>query len=666
MVSFIMYLKNNLNIKYFIYTLLFVSTFYTEGYGQSSSELNKLLKDVKEASFADSATLFKIGHQTINKISQTKYTGAIAEVYIYYGNYFYYTRNIDRAKVYFKEAAALAQKFSNKHIETLANIRLTFIDYELAINENAEQDLLNLLLETKQTKDNENHAELLNLLGIIKESKNELHAAAELYIEGLAFSESHSLPHYPSVFRNNLGLIKLYSNQMDDALVDFEKGLESAKKENDKNLASHIQINICLIYVKKNRVKEALQIFNDVINYTRLNNHPRELSAAFINIGAEFNNSGKPELALAYLDSSINILQKTELHVELTEAYLGKAEVLISLKKNNDAKINLALAKDLFAITNNLNNQATYNFLLYTVEKNDGKYQSALNYYLSYESIKDSIEKALNGKQIQELQLKYNVQKKENELEKEKSKYLLLEQKHQDERFFKWLSIGIALIVLILVISSVYYLYSIKIREKQASFSRQLIENIEEDRLRISMDLHDDIGQSLSMIKSKISHSKCNQEDKILETELSRVIEQTREISRNLYPSYLEKIGLVRSIARLMENIQASSHLECSFDVTERVEDLSIGVKTHIYRMLQECTNNTIKHAKASALKISISEKDNDFVLIYQDNGIGLTSKQKNGLGLLSIQERTKIINGTVSFENKSNKSFKLTLKFNG
>jgi signal transduction histidine kinase len=49
------------------------------------------------------------------------------------------------------------------------------------------------------------------------------------------------------------------------------------------------------------------------------------------------------------------------------------------------------------------------------------------------------------------------------------------------------------------------YLYSKKIREKQASFSRQLIENIEEDRLRISMDLHDDIGQSLSMIKSKIS-----------------------------------------------------------------------------------------------------------------------------------------------------------------
>lgn len=659
-----MTIANYRNIKKTVLLLSLFFCFQNRVFSQYSPEITKLLKEVKEASFADSATLFKIGERAIIKTSQTKHKGAAAEVYIYYGNYYYYTRNIDRAKIYFEEAKLKAQTFSNKHIETLANIRLIFIDYELGINESAEQDLLNLLLETKQTKDYENHAELLNLLGIIKESKNELQAAAELYIEGLAFSESHALPHYPSVFRNNLGLIKLYSNQMDDALIDFEKGLESSKKENDKNLASHIQINICLIYVKKNRVKEALQIFNDVINYTRLNNHPRELSAAFINIGAEFNRSNKPELALAYLDSSINILQKTELHVELTEAYLGKAEVLISLKKNNEAKKNLALAKELFAKTNNLNNQATYNFLLFTIENTEGKYQSALNYYLSYENIKDSIEKTLNGKLLQELQLKYNVQKKEVELEKEKSKYLLLEQQHQDERFFKWLSIGIALMILIIVVSSIYYFYSLKLRAKQASFSQQLIENIEEDRLRISMDLHDDIGQSLSIIKSKIAVSKNNQGDKSLETELSRVIEQTREISKNLYPSYLEKIGLVRSIARLMENIQSSTKIECSFDVTDKIEELSLQTKTHIYRILQECTNNTIKHAQASALKISIVEKNNEFVVVYQDNGVGISSKQKDGLGLLSIRERAKIINGSVNFEDKTNKSFKLTLKF--
>lgn len=632
---------------------------------QYDNAITNLLKDVKEASNYDSTQLFVIGQRAINIATETNQKKAIAEIYLYYGNYFYYTRNIDRAKSYFSRAVISAQASKNKHIETLANVRIKFIDYELGINEAAEQELFAILDGCKKNKDDKNHMELLNLLGIIKESKNQLQDAAKLYLEGLIYSEAHGLTHYPAVFRNNLGLIKLYTDQINDALIDFEKGLVLAKKENDKNLISHIQINICLIYVQQKKITEALTIFNEVIHYARTNNHPRELASVFINIGSAFNNTGKTEMALSYTDSAINVLKNHSLKAELTKAYLGKTDVLIALKHYQEARMTLQLAKDLFIDTKSLEDEASYNLLFYRLENAESSYKKALDYFLSYRKIKDSIDQTVNGKIIQELQLKYSVQKKEVELEKEKSKYLLLEKDHQDERFLKWLAIGISLIILIIVVGVISYIYSYKLREKQTLFSQQLIENIEADRLRISMDLHDDIGQSLSMIKSKISHTKCTQDDKNLELELSRVIEQTRIISKNLYPSYLEKIGLIRSIARLTESIQTSSNIECSFDVCNQVDALPISTKTHVYRILQECTNNTIKHAKASALKISISEKDNEFILIYQDNGIGMSSKQKEGLGLLSIKERAKIINGAVSFENKSNKSFKLTLKFN-
>lgn len=645
---------------------LFIISFYTTN-AQYTNEVKELLKNVKEASFYDSTNLFKVGKETIKKVSQTeKNKAAIAEVYLYYGNYFYYTRNTTRAKQYFSQAMQEAEKSNNKHIETLSRIRLIYMEHEGGLNPNAENDFKLLLEDTKKQGDYDNTAEILNFLGILKEEKNQHQEAAKLYLEGLTFSESHSISHYPSVFRNNLGLIKLYTGQTDDALIDFEKGLESAKKENDKNLASHIQINMCLIYVAKNKIDDALKIFAEVINYARTNNHPRELSAAFINLASAFNNSGKKDFALAYTDSAIAVLKHRSLKTELAKTYLEKTDVLIGLNKHQEARETLELAKEIFTKTKSLEDEASYNLLLYRIEESEKQYKKALDYFLSYRKIKDSIEQTVNGKIIQELQLKYNVQKKEIELEKEKSKYLLLEKEHQDERFLKWLSIGVGIIVLIIVVGVISYVYSLKLREKQALFSRQLIENIEADRLRISMDLHDDIGQSLSMIKSKLSHTKCSQEDKLLETELSRVIEQTREISRNLYPSYLEKIGLVRSIARLMENVQTSSKLECSFDVSDKVDDLPIGTKTHLYRILQECANNTIKHAKASALKISISEEKGSFTLVYQDNGLGISSKQKEGLGLLSIQERAKIINGTVSFDNKSNKSFKLTLHFHG
>lgn len=646
----------------FILFLFFIFHFST--LAQYSAEITRLLREVKEASYYDSTKLFTKGQEALTKAITSNQKKAIAEVYLYYGGYFYYTQNIDRCKFYLKRAIITAKASGNKHIEALANLRVTFIDYELGVNANGEQELYSFLKESKLTNDHENYAELLNLIGIIKEAKNEIQTAAKLYVDGLAFSELHGITHYPSVFRNNLGLIKLYAGQEDDALVDFEKGLVTAKKENDQNLVSHFQINICLIYVRKNRIPEALNIFNEVIHYARVNNHPRELASAFANLGTAFNNIQKHGVALSYADSAIRVLKEYDLGAELTGAYLGKAEILTGLKRYGDSRKELANAKKIIEKTKNLEAESNYNLALYRIESAQNNYKKSLEHFLAYQSIKDSGQEVLTAKIIKELQLKYNVQKKEIELEKEKSKYLLLEQQHQNERIIKWIAIGVSVLVLIIVLGLTSYFYSSRLREKQSSFSRQLIENIEKDRSRISMDLHDDIGQSLSMIKSKMALSKSDYADKSLETEMARVIEQTREISKNLYPSYLEKIGLVRSVARLVESIQNTTNLECSFDITEKVELLPINIKTHLYRILQECTNNTVKHANASALKISISEKNKEYALIYQDNGVGLTFKKKSGLGLLSIMERVKMINGSVNFDDKTNKSFKLTLKF--
>ena len=224
-----------------------------------------------------------------------------------------------------------------------------------------------------------------------------------------------------------------------------------------------------------------------------------------------------------------------------------------------------------------------------------------------------------------------------------------------------------AIILLSLILGFSYIQYSRKIREKQVQFSRQLIQNIEEERHRISRDLHDDIGQSLSVIKAKIvteNQGKINLSTD-LEKDLGKVIEQTREISRNLFPTNLEKIGLTRAIASLMEGIQEATKLECSYDITEKVATLPIDVKTHLFRIIQECTNNTIKHSGASGLKISIEERNGEFTLIYLDNGSGIKVKKENiGIGLFSMQERARIINGYLEIGDKTQKGFRLILKF--
>ena len=294
-------------------------------------------------------------------------------------------------------------------------------------------------------------------------------------------------------------------------------------------------------------------------------------------------------------------------------------------------------------------------------------FKEALAYYLKYTTLKDSLQNQINNKIIQELQVNYKIQKKENELEKERSKSLTLETSNQEERFFKWLAVGVGLLFLILISATSFLLYTRKIKEKQDQFSKQIIENIEEERHRIARDLHDDIGQSLSILKSKVNKESTDNSSISLEMkkELERLIEQTREISQNLYPSHLEKVGLVRSVAGLTENIQNSAGIECSFIIPEEIDELSAETKTHLFRIIQECTNNTIKHAQATALKISIEAKKENFVLTYIDNGHGVSKhKSKVGMGLNSIRERVKILNGILQIEDKLVKGFKLIITF--
>lgn len=634
---------------------------------QYNADISGRLKNLRELAYSDSLGLFREGNGIISSVKGTAQEAAVADVYLYFGNYFYYTRNIERAKAYFIKANKQAILTKNRHIEDLSNVRLVFIDNEQGLNDHAEAQLKTMLVDAKKKNDQENTLEIINFLAILRERENRLQDAIKLYIEGLGLAESYNQSHHVAVFRNNLGLMKIYGNQFDEALIDFEKGLQIAKKDREQNLINHIQINMALIYLVKDSTKTALAMFDEVVRHSRKNNHPRELASIFVNIGSAFVNTGRPEMALMYMDSAIHVLREHKMYIELTKAYLGKTDVLVrSEKKPAEARESLGEVFKLTEITKNLDDKASSFLMLHEIEKQEKNYKAALESYVKYKNLKDSVNEMLNSKVVQGLQLKYNVQKKEIELEKERSKTLALEKKNQAERFIRYLTIFISAIALIMILGIVWLLYSRKVREKQELFSQQLIEKIEEDRSRISMDLHDDIGQSLSMLKSKVSSMKSDHgaDDQLLESGLSRVIEQTREISRSLYPSYLEKIGLIRSVASLSESVQSSTGIECSYEITQKVEDLPLNVKTHLYRILQECTNNTIKHSGATALKISVAEKNGDFIMIYQDNGSGFGGKQQKGLGILSIKERAKIINGSVSFDDKSSKGFKLVLKF--
>ena len=637
-------------------------------YGQYTDDLKKKTLEVKEASYTDSIRLFDIGNKVIELGKQTKQESVEAEVHIYYGNHYFYKLDLLPAEKHYLIAKKIAESTGRKDLKLLAEIRLSFLKFEKGNMLIAEDELKELLIEAQTQKDYTNVVEIYNLLGIISETNNDTKEAVKYYLEGLTTSELHNLTYFPAVFRNNLALIKWTAGQDKEALIDFEKALAIGEKEKNSRLCSHIQMNLCMIKVTHNNPEQAMKLFAKVIDYSKKNNLPRELASNYLNLSSAFSNAGRNEEAMRYIDSAIYILQKQGLKEELTKALLTKVNLTIEKKNLKEAKTILSTIEDLTKETHKLEDIASFHLMKYRVLDTEKKFEEALKEHLAYTKIKDSLNEQVNGKVIQVLQQSYDVQKKEVELERERSKSMLLEESNQKEKILKWIAIGTGLVVIIILALLLNNWYVRRLRKKQQAFSNKLIENIDNERKRIAFDLHDDIGQSLSIIKSRIVQKQHTEAKNLPEIEqaLSTVIEQTREISKKLFPANIEKIGFIRSIALLVENVQHSTQLVCSFDISESIESLPLEQKTHLFRIIQECTNNTIKHSGASGLKIEILEKNKEFQFIYQDNGKGLSAKlSDDGIGLRSLKERAKILNGTLEFiDEKNSKGFKLIIKF--
>lgn len=628
----------------------------------------ELRKKVQQNSYYDSTQVFRSGEKAIHIAQKLHDKGKEADIYIFYGNFFYYNQQFDRARDYYNKAFYLARTGNAEQILRLSQIRLTYILEAEGKTAEARRGFSLLLSEALEKNDPANAIECYNALALMSDRENKLEEAMDHYLKGLRLAEENKLDYYTGVVLNNIGLLKLNSGETDEALEDFNRGLQIANKEKNLRLAGHIQNNIGLVFLRLNKDEEALSHFRSTVQYARMINHPKEIAVAYINFSSALLKSKKTNESILYLDSAILVLEKNNMRYELTKAMLGKAEVLLEINKTDEAIEFAKKTRDLCIEIKNLEDRAFSHLTLHKAYEKKNLYELALKEYKTFRDLDDSLKDLSNSRMIKELQVQYDVEKKENQLEQEKSRTLILEQENQLKKVRIRIVISIGIVIVAVLIFFFYLRNMRNLRIEQERFSQQLIANTEKERSRIARDLHDDIGQSLSAIKSRLNILGRNGE-KIageLESEVGKVIEQTREISRMLYPSYLEKIGLTRSIARLMEKVQNSSQIECSFDVCDGIEQLSLDKKTHLYRIIQECVNNTIKHSNASALKISLECEDDNCEFLYRDNGKGINNQDiGKGLGFMSMNERARILGGEMQISDNAGKGVRLSIKFN-
>lgn len=207
-------------------------------------------------------------------------------------------------------------------------------------------------------------------------------------------------------------------------------------------------------------------------------------------------------------------------------------------------------------------------------------------------------------------------------------------------------------------------------REAEIRYQKELtyavIQSQEAERKRIGRDLHDDVGSALSNLKLFTVQLQSHRPEAIglykdFRSQVDVILDKVRSISHILSPAELEMFGLEESIEELCLTIHRMSAMEVTFDnqVPEALKKLSYDRGLALYRVLQELFTNTVKHAGATGVSVSITRVDGLLRCTYRDNGRGLGKvRPGNGIGMRNIESRLSMIGARYHLQDPADGGF--------
>src|SRR5579864_1966665 len=199
-----------------------------------------------------------------------------------------------------------------------------------------------------------------------------------------------------------------------------------------------------------------------------------------------------------------------------------------------------------------------------------------------------------------------------------------------------------------------------QMEEALSDMSRKLIESQEQERARIGRELHDDINQRLAMLSveaEQLRETPSEIENRMQEfrKRISEISTDVQGLSHDLHSSKLEYLGVVAGIKSWCKEFGERQRVEIDFN-NDVHSALPFEIGLSLFRVLQEALHNATKHSGVKQIEVQLREDSGEIHLIIRDSGKGFdveAALQGKGLGLTSMRERVRLVNGTISIESK-------------
>ncbi|MBI2268752.1 MAG: sensor histidine kinase [Bacteroidetes bacterium] len=493
---------------------------------------------------------------------------------------------------------------------------------------------------------------LNNILGDYYYNMSDFTISLEHYIKALNINEFKKDMDGLSISYNNIGRIYYSQENYDMALRYYAKSIEIKKAFHHKASLANTYNNVARTYLKMLRYDSAYYYFDQAWIIYNLTGEKVGEADSHMSIGNVQYETGDYLSAIISQNKALSIYETNGdlLRIAICQLALGKAFFKLHDLKKAETYFNKALAG---SIKYKLKKTAMEVYLnLAHLKDAEAEYKLALGYYKLYSEMKDSIFKEETRNKIIEINERYENTKKDKaiaELNQEKSRIIAennLKTIERENRTKILFTIMLSLSIMLLIF---YRFLNIKQqKERQKEFTMQLIESQEDERKRISKDLHDGIGQNLLVIKNS-----CKEQLPLIES----TIEDLRNISRNMHPVQLEKLGFIKATESVIVEAKQNSTILFTYELDDVDAMLTPSRKINLFRIIQECISNIIKHSGTSAAKISVLISKNNIVTSIYDKGKGFDikeTKKRKSLGLTSIAERVELMDGKLNISSNS------------
>ncbi|WP_374363875.1 tetratricopeptide repeat protein [Cloacibacterium sp.] len=434
---------------------------------------------------------------------------------------------------------------------------------------------------------------------------------------------------------NNYGVLKEMKKEYDSALFYYNKGLALKERIKDKVGIPYSLNNIAGVFVLRKQYDEA------EINYNKALQIRKEINDT-VGIAENYSYLGDMYLFQNECKKAINYYQKS---VEITDKYKYFGLSQDSYKKISDCYESL----------------------------NDDK--NALIYFKKHSSLKDSLINQETNAKIAELEIKFDTNEKE--------KQLLQKQSEVENSRIK-VTVAIIFAILASIIGFLFYRQQ-KLKNKQQHQEFELkstmaqVENqnkLQEQRLSISRDLHDNIGAQLTFIISSLENTKFGIPN--LDVAIEKRLEKISDFTRNTIVELRDTIwamnkadftmeDLSSRIFNFVEHAQSANHqIQFNFSIDKSLENKSFSsvVGVNLYRTIQEAVNNAMKHADATQIIINTEKLAEGLRIEIKDDGKGFDLNSTDfGNGLLNMNKRIEEINGNFSINSEIGKGTRIRIE---